>query len=329
MHSVQTMGRLARRARRIVRTGRRRLTAALVDLRDVTRVAAARRSLSRLAGSCADTAVVLHLYYPEVWPQVIPYLRRTDGLGVDVFVTLPPQHAAMVSELAATFPGAKVVVVPNRGRDVLPFTVVAERLAELGYVAVLKIHAKRSVHFGAGDRWRDGMLDELLPEDPEVLATILATMRRPTTGVLGPRGSYFALSTYWAGNAATVRRLLGPVLPPDALEALERPQELGFFAGSMFWTRLDAVRPLLHQRTLDFVREPTPKDGALAHALERAMTVLPELLGREQYDCDGASVALRPALAEPLPEWYRTAPQQAKARPAGRAGGAADAPRDA
>ena len=317
--------RTAKRLRRVRRTVHRGLRARFVDARDTLRAAAARRVLRRHRRGTADTAVVLHVFYPELWPALATYLERLDLHAVDLVVTVPPQHRSLASDVRERFPRARCVVVPNRGRDVLPFLLVAEALFAQGYVSVLKIHAKKSVHFDGGDHWRDHMLEELLPTRPEVLSAVLETLARPSTGLVGPRGSYFALSTYWAGNAATVRRLVEPAVPPERLELLDRPQELGFFAGTMFWARLDAIAPLLHQHPRDFVREPTPKDGTLAHALERAFGVLPELMGRDQYDCDGTTVGRRPAQAEPLPAWYREATRRAKeaqrgARPAGPGG---------
>jgi len=315
--------RIVRRIRRRLRPVRRRIRERSTDWRDVLTVRAARRHLDGLqrrgSSRTGDTAAVLHLYYADVWPALVPSLERLAAAGVDLYVTLPRQHAHLTTQIEEALPGTRCVTVPNRGRDVLPFLVVAEHLADRGYVAALKIHAKKSLHFGAGDVWRDEMVDELVPTDPTVLAELVDVLHRPDTGVIGPRGSYFALSTYWAGNAETVRRLVEPAVTPEALARLDDPKELGFFAGTMFWTRLDAIRPLLHADTLGYVREPTPKDGTLAHALERAMTVLPELLGRRQYDCDGHQVAVRASRAEPLPQWYRDATQAAKAEEAARA----------
>lgn len=292
---------------------RRRGRAALIDTRDVLGAWRTRRALARIRPNSRVGAVaaVVHVYYPEVWPYLAVRLARLDGRDVDVFVTLPAGNRDLIATVHESLPNATCIVVPNRGRDMLPFLLVAKRLAVAGYAAALKVHSKKSLHFGGGDQWRDGMLEELLPADPAVLDAILDALREPGTGTVGPRSTYFPLSTYWAGNADSVRRLVKPAVTPDALARLEDPKELGFFAGTMFWTRLDAVATLLDVETLDFVREPTPKDGTLAHALERAMSVLPELLGRRQFDCDGSDLAPRPASAAPLPEWYRSATKAA------------------
>ena len=282
----------------------------MVDLRDVIAALRTRRAMARFTAT-SDVAVAVHLFYAELWPVLAARLARITPTGTDLYVTVPRHHRDAIGLIRESFPNARCVVVPNRGRDVLPFLLVARRLAELGYVAVLKVHSKKSEHFGGGERWRDGMLDELMPEDPAVLTDVLTAMRRPSTGVLGPKSAYFPLSTYWTGNAACATELLRPAVSSDALARLATPEELGFFAGTMFWARLDALTPLLTVRVRAFAREPTPKDGTLAHALERAMSVLPELLGREDYDCDGVRVASRPALAEPLPQWYVAATQAA------------------
>jgi lipopolysaccharide biosynthesis protein len=311
---MRRLSTVRKQARRAVGSTRRRIKArvanlrnAISDARDVGRTRSARRSLGRTPASSAATAVVIHLFYVEVWPSLTARLTRLKNHDVDVFVTIPKRNKHAIPLIRASFPDARCIVVPNRGRDVLPFVIVAKHLASVGYVAVLKLHSKKSEHFGGGDHWRDGMIDELVPEDPSAVTAILDVLREPQTGVVGPRSTYFPLSTYWAGNAANIDRLLRPAVPADALARLDNPKELGFFAGTMFWVRLDAVRPLLDVDPLDFAREPTPKDGTLAHALERAFSVLPELLGRDQYDTDGTRVAHRAAVADPLPEWYRSA----------------------
>jgi lipopolysaccharide biosynthesis protein len=155
------------------------------------------------------------------------------------------------------------------------------------------------------------MLEQLVPADPATLGSLLDVLRLADTGLVGPRGTYFPLSTYWANNAVTVRRLVARHVAEQRLTALDEPERLGFFAGTMFWARLDAIAPLLDQPTRSFVREPTPKDGTLAHALERAFCVLPELLGRRLFDCDGLVVEPRAATAEPVPDWYRESVRQA------------------
>ena len=61
----------------------------------------------------------------------------------------------------------------------------------------------------------------------------------------------------------------------------EDPLPFVFSAGSMFWIRADAMRPLLNLklRTIDFESERGQLDGTLAHALERAFSLVARLQG--------------------------------------------------
>jgi hypothetical protein len=72
-------------------------------------------------------------------------------------------------------------VVPNRGRDVLPFLTVVGRIRELGqYEYLLKLHTKKSLHRKDGAKWLDELLSTLLPEDTNL---ILERLNDEKTGV--------------------------------------------------------------------------------------------------------------------------------------------------
>ena len=87
-------------------------------------------------------------------------------------------------------------------------------------------------------------------------------------GCVAPEGHHLPLSVYWGWNEETVRHLcvrMG-VADPD----LRRDR---FCAGSMFWVRLAALRPLLdaHLGEWEFPPEGGFVDGTMAHGIERAL----------------------------------------------------------
>lgn len=210
--------------------------------------------------------VVIHAWYAEEFAQLLGRIKAT-GLEFRVLVTTTDDRRAWVQQaLDAADMAGQVLVSANHGRDVLPFLRAAEQLLAEGEAVVLKLHTKRSTHRQNGDQWRDDMLAQLL-DDGRAMQARDAFQHDPRLGLLAPQGHLLAVDQYRGANAHALARLhtlLGlPGLKPDAR----------FSAGSMFWVRLSALRPLLdaHLAPSTFDAEQGQIDGTLAHAVERVL----------------------------------------------------------
>jgi lipopolysaccharide biosynthesis protein len=115
-----------------------------------------------------------------------------------------------------------------------------------------------------------------------------AFKRSNDLALVAPEGHILSMDTYWGSNADSVRylcRRMG-VAGPDV--------GCSFFpAGSMFFVRLDALRPLLdaHIGEHEFEGESGQVDGTLAHAIERIFGVLANHAGRFMAAGDAPDVA--------------------------------------
>lgn len=261
--------RLARTAARRVRHG------AVLALADV-RLRGAVRQVAR-ADRTSETAVVVHLHYPEVWPTIAQRLGLLPP-DVDLYVTVTdPAWEAREAILALT-PHARLVRVPNLGRDVLPFIRVAAGLRRNGYSAALKLHGKRSVHADDGAAFLDACLHELLPH-PQGAAECRRLVATGEVALVGPESRLYPLAIHVWWNIEDLRWFLTQ-WRPQAADRLDHPMKLSFFAGSMFWVQLEAVADCLKVPTRRFPVENAQIDGTMAHALERLFGVLPEIDGR-------------------------------------------------
>jgi len=212
---------------------------------------------------------VLHVWYPELLDELVAALRAS---GVDwrlVLTTAPEREQAVRERIARLGIDAEIEVFENRGRDILPFLHVANRLLDEGVSTVLKLHGKRSTHRPDGEIWRRELLDKLLA--PERATRIAAAFRDDTTlGLICAEGHLQPLDYYWGANQANVEyltRRLG-IPAPDV-------EHDSFIAGSMLWLRPAALRPLLdaHLDIEEFEPEAGQLDGTLAHAIERVLTL--------------------------------------------------------
>ena len=208
---------------------------------------------------------VVHAWYPDVLEEILEALHRA-GIAWRLIVTTAPEVEREVRAcLQRLWPSAEVCVFENRGRDILPFLRVATRLADEGEPLILKLHTKRSLHRGDGGQWRREMVDALTGPT-RVLRVLDAFRSQPDLGLVAPEGHLQPLSYFWGANRSNVEALCARLGLPAP-----RPEQERFAAGSMFWIRLEALRPLLDSNLDDWLFEPErgQVDGTLAHAIER------------------------------------------------------------
>lgn len=226
----------------------------------------------------ARFAVAMHIYYPDLWPEFLETLQRLE-IDFDLYVTVTyrgDETDELADQIREEWPGAQVVPVPNRGRDILPFFTLLNSGAFEGYDAVCKIHTKKSPHRQDGDVWRRHLINDILPEDDlsELLERFVSD---PKAAFWVADGQHFDDTKWWGSNLETTRHLL------RRLEIEIDGSVLSFPAGSIYWLKpltLGMLRSMnLHEGMFEI--ETAQVDGTLAHALERVMGFLPAEAGQD------------------------------------------------
>ena len=251
-------------------------------------------------------AVVVHLFFTETWDEFASKLKDLSAAtGYDLFVTIPQAQKDFSKKILRDFPQANIFTVANRGRDVLPFILVGKTLIKSSYEFVLKVHSKKSTHATSilGKTWRQSTLDSLIGE-PKNITKIMKTLRDKNASIIGPSEYYYSLDIV---SSVMNIKLLKFVLKRINCCALDKPKnQYGFFAGTMFWARLDAIAPLITEfNPQDFPAEKGQLDATMAHALERAFTILPELCGKEIYACSQKTLVKRNYKSLNVPPWLK------------------------
>ncbi len=233
----------------------------------------------REAGFTPRIAVVVHLYYPDLWEEIGHYLGQLRE-DFDLFVSLCTETGAgFDAQIRADFPHAEVRSFENRGRDIGPFVEFLRDRRLARYELVCKIHSKKSLHRADGDRWRGTLLQQLLGA-PVIIREILDAFENdPGIGLLGPANQLEHDEESWGSNRGRMVELAGRMgAPPEAVT-------LEFFRGSMFWFRpraFEGVRAL-DLRIADFEDEQGQLDGSLHHALERLFPIAVRAAGYQVH----------------------------------------------
>lgn len=227
----------------------------------------------------AAQAIVLHLYYADLWPEFRDDLEQLD-IDFDLYVSLTwhgPETADLAQEISQAFPRAFLCFTPNRGRDLLPFLLFVNSGCLEGYHAVAKLHGKKSPHRQDGVTWRRDLVTGIL-QGARTGARLRAFLADPDAAIWVADGQHLTEAHWWGSNRATARDLLAR-LEIDLAQG-EAPS---FPAGSIYWLKPLMLRLLqgLRLGAEHFEHEQGQLDGTLAHALERVLGGLAAAAGQK------------------------------------------------
>ena len=208
-------------------------------------------------------AVVAHVYYPELWPEIAQRLTAISH-PFDLYITTTTEQAPLVRPaITERFPQAHITVQPNLGMDLLPFLSLIPELIEQGYTAVCKLHTKKGTD-DQGTPWRAAMLDVLIGDNDSFTQVAQSFTSHSALQLAGPATLYQSVRKLILGNEAKMRTLF------QHLQGHPMPDvDWGFFAGSMFWVRPTLFVPM-HQKMVYLRTHITPTyqaDGQYIHAI--------------------------------------------------------------
>lgn len=227
-------------------------------------------------------ALHLHVYYPDLLPDILAELKG-NRIKPDLFISVPNDNVrgevqALLSQEYSTWK-VNLQIVPNRGRDLGPFLTTFSSTFTQDYDLVGHLHTKKTVDVmdaNMSRRWFCFLLKNLLGGKYAMADRILAHFASdPSIGMVFPDDPNIVGWSLNRPHAEEIGRRL--CLPP-------LPQHFLFPIGTMFWARVEALKPLfdLNLTLDDYPVEPLPYDGSFLHALER---VLPFIVERQGFRC--------------------------------------------
>jgi glycosyltransferase involved in cell wall biosynthesis len=228
----------------------------------------------------ASTRVALHLhvYYADLLSEMLGRIGD-NRVRPDLFISVPNERVA--EDVRATLAGysgrvADVQVVPNRGRDIGPLLTAFGPALLAGYDFVGHLHTKKTADLkdeNVGKNWYRFLLENLLGGKAPMADIVLGRLAAdPTLGLVFPEDPNVV---GWGINRPYAEAVAG------ALGVTELPEHFQFPVGTMFWARVESLRPMIEHGFdwSDYPAEPLPYDGSLLHALERLFPLSAEAHG--------------------------------------------------
>ena len=150
------------------------------------------------------------------------------------------------------------------------------------------------------------MLNTLLPDNHKHLDSIITKLDDPNTGIIGPHNQYISLPVNFDANSKYILKLIQEVFDKKTSQEISSKRtEYGFFAGTMFWARIDTINSVINHNFnfRDFEAEHGQIDGTLPHALERVFTLMAELEGKNIFESGPNGVRKLAYKTSNLPDW--------------------------
>lgn len=233
-----------------------------------------------LAGARGDICIIIHLYYTDLWSELISFARNFRDFDCDVFVNIVDLgfDASIYEEVRSLCPGAFLMFSHDAGRDVGGLTRILDHIDPTKYELVAFMHSKKSPHFAPekGDYWRRSLL-RAIAGTPSIARQCVERFRAdPRVGMIGAEEWR---SSAMGANADQYEKLL------DLLGVEGAHRDLDYLGGFMFLARSAIIERLYSvlrriewehgaDKGLDF-----HVDGQIAHGVERALPALVRQMG--------------------------------------------------
>ena len=241
-----------------------------------------------MVGAPRALCVLVHVYYPELWPELAAYIANLPRASHDLYVNLVDGTFSqqLLTDIRAAFPEARIYISENAGRDIGGHFQLLRNLRIEDYAVFCLLHTKRSPHMAPGEvqRWRRRLLLPLLGS-PERALENLELLR--TDAAIGQLGAEACRYTELGANSEKYLEAL------KRLGIEEDASQVEFLTGTMMFVRADVLRRVF-ERLRDVPFEAGDgrdtafhRDGQWAHAVERAIGAVVRDMG---YRC-----AWRPA----------------------------------
>ena len=233
-------------------------------------------------GPRVRTLCIVHVFYPDFWPEIASCLRSIDE-PLDLVVTYVDETKGIPEMVRRDFPDARFVLCENRGFDIWPFLKALKTVDLSRYSVLVKLHTKRDVKRDgrplvfnhcdfAESAWREYLLGFI--RDAESWRATMVRLSHPGVGMVADRHVIMRRTdTPWFN---TRRSMDAAVEFVQELYGTSVPGNPQFVAGTMF-----AARPVVFARLLargwsadDFSESVRDGTEQTAHMLERVLGVV-------------------------------------------------------
>ena len=234
--------------------------------------------------SNSKIAVLIHLFYTDMWDTVTTYLDNLGDYEYDLHINLVDGfYEPHIMDKINEYKEANVIISPNKGVDVGGFLNLYNSL-DKEYDLVLKLHTKKSIGlpdkpsdyvkvYGQdlavekGTEWYHKLMDGVLRSKEQVKDTVELLTGDTPFGMSGLDNE-----SYVGPNVNLVKELSKMFSIPIEISD-GRFKNIRFVGGTIFWVRGDILRKYLTKDKINLLLNSLPdgyhNEPSFNHATER------------------------------------------------------------
>lgn len=220
-------------------------------------------------------AVILHLYYQDLWNELADAIQNLSEQDFSLYITVTEGSAHedqtqwMADEIHSRFPKSGVFLLSNKGTDNGPFICCLDYIFKrnLHYDYVLKLHTKKSL-LGSSEMWlakvwRQELIQPIVGSK-QAVDECLSWLAKPEIGMLGSKKH---VTTHINTNKQLIE---------EYMKLLGMRKTGVFIGGNMFWIKFSVLEKYFKNANLQDIYDKLEvgyvtdkKAGTRTHSLER------------------------------------------------------------
>jgi len=223
--------------------------------------------------------VLVHLYYPEMWGEIEPYIANID-FDFDLHVNLVEStwSSVAINNIRRAYPKAFLKISPNEGRDIGGFFSLLKNIDFSSYVAFALLHSKKSPHVTReyASLWKKNLFGAILGSRDLIRENIAAFLEDQEIGIIGSIRSRHAGIE---GNEDGMKKLF------EIYQISEEHQACEYVSGTMMMVRSEIMfgvyQPLSNHQFVSGDNKGIDHhiDGQVEHSVERIFGNVMKQLG--------------------------------------------------
>lgn len=236
--------------------------------------------------SNSKNAVLLHLFYPDMWEEIVKYLGNLTSIEYDLYVNLVEgyHNDDIKTKIINYNPNTVITISPNKGVDIGGFLFQYQKLTK-DYDLILKLHTKKSLGLPEkpsdyvrvygydnalvkGNQWFVKLMDGVLKSKTQV--NDIVDVLNIKEGIVGMVG--LDRETYAGPNINYIKNLSNELSIPVEFNG-DRISNGNFVGGTIFWVRNDILKKYLTKENIEKIINLLPdgyhNEPSYNHAFER------------------------------------------------------------